>query len=105
MDGYFGLAAVLGALRDELESAWHDGQGRAIHFQATEVTLTMSAVARCDVEGSGRIRWYVAEAGGRKSSSDEESQVLVLKLTPTLSDGQGHTEPLPISAQQSSPGR
>jgi Trypsin-co-occurring domain 2 len=51
-----GLSGALEGLREELESAWKKGAGKEIRFRVSEVTLTLQAVARRDVEGSGKIR-------------------------------------------------
>lgn len=90
-DDELGLAAALEALREELESAWQSGHGRRVRFRASEVTLTVETVARLDKEGSGKIRWYVVEAGGGVTSGSERTQTLTLTLTPLLYDEEGRT--------------
>ncbi|GAA4711179.1 trypco2 family protein [Phytohabitans rumicis] len=101
-----GLAAALEALRDELESAWRSGEGRSVRFRASEVTLTVETVARLDRDGSGKVRWYVVEAGAGVRSGNERTQTLVLTMTPQLHDGDdGSPGPLDISGDQPAPGR
>jgi NTP-dependent ternary system trypsin peptidase co-occuring protein len=100
-----GLASVLEALHDELESAWKAGQGRPVRFRATEVTLTLETVARLDKEGSGKIRWYVLEAGAALTSGSERSQTLTLTLTPTVYDDNGQAGPLDVAGKQAAPGQ
>jgi len=101
-----GLAAALEALREELESAWSSSQGRRVRFRASEVTLTVEAVARLDVEGSGKVRWYVLEVGGGATSGRQRSQTLTLTLTPLLYDERGRPlESMLIAGEQSTPGR
>ncbi len=102
-DYELGLAAALEALREELESAWQSGQGRVVRFRASEVTLTLTTIARLDKEGSGKIRWYVVEAGGGVKSGSEQTQTLT--LTPLLYDKEGGSEPLDVAGDQSVPGR
>ena len=51
MDEELGLASALEALREELETALKTGQGHAVRFQASKVTLTLSTVARLDKDG------------------------------------------------------
>jgi hypothetical protein len=104
-DEELGLAAALEALRDELESAWQSGWGRNVRFRASEVTLTLETVARLDKDGSGKIRWYVVEAGGGVKSGSERTQTLTLTLAPQLYDDQGRPVPLDIAGQQPLPGR
>ena len=104
-DDELGLAAALEALREELESAWQSGQGRAVRFRTSEVTLTLTTVARLDKEGSGKIRWYVVEAGGAVKSGSEQTQTLTVTLTPLLYDEDGRPEPLDVVGDQPVPGR
>jgi Trypsin-co-occurring domain 2 len=99
-----GLSAALEGLREELESAWEKGAGKAIRFGVGEVTLTLEAVARRDVDGSGKIRWWLIEAGGGVTAGKETTQTLVLKLTPGLYDAQGNARPLDVAGDQQQPG-
>ncbi|WP_372671128.1 trypco2 family protein [Amycolatopsis kentuckyensis] len=94
------LATVLEGLRDELEAAWERGRDRAIKFQASEVTVTLQTVARREADGSGKIRWYVVEAGAGLKSSEERTQSLTLKLTPLI-DG----KPMQVFGHQTAPGK
>jgi Trypsin-co-occurring domain 2 len=100
-----GLAAALEALRDELESAWHASQGRKVRFRTSEVTVTVETVARLDKDGSGKIRWWLVEAGGGVKSGRERTQTMVLTLTPLLYDEAGNLVPLDVDAAQPRPGR
>jgi hypothetical protein len=100
-----GLAQALEALRDELELAWRSGQGRAVRFKASEVTLTLTTVARFDKDGSGRIRWYVIDVGGRVSSRNERKNTLTLTMKPEHVDAAGRSTPLAVSGLESDPGR
>lgn len=100
-----GLAQTLEALRDELESALQSGQGKRVRFRASEVTITLETVARLDKEGSGKIRWYVLEAGAAVKSGTEHSQTLTLTLAPLLYDKEGRQTPLDVAGEQATPGR
>jgi hypothetical protein len=99
-----GLSAALEGLREELESVWEQSADKVIRFRVSEVTLTLEAVARRDVKGSGKIRWWLVEAGGDVSAGTEATQTLVLTLTPSLYDAQGNSSPLDVSGNQSHPG-
>jgi hypothetical protein len=99
-----GLAAALEALRDELESAWQASQEHRVRFRASEVTLTVETVARLDKDGSGKIRWWLVEAGAGVTSGRERTQTLVLTLTPLLYDEAGKAVPLDVDAAQPVPG-
>jgi hypothetical protein len=100
-----GLAAALEALRDELELAWKASQGQKVRFRASGVTVTVETVARLDKDGSGKIRWWLVEAGGGVKSGRERTQTLTLTLTPLLYDEAGQLVPLDIDAEQPVPGR
>ena len=99
-----GLATALEGLREDLETAWVKGAGRAVRFRVSEVTLTLQAVARREVEGSGKVRWWVVEAGGSGKAGSETTQTLTLTLTPGLYDDKGNAEPLDVAADQAVPG-
>jgi Trypsin-co-occurring domain 2 len=100
-----GLSDALEALRDELETAWASGDGKAVRFGVREVTLTLEAVARREVEGSGKIRFWVVEAGGGGKAGAETTQKLVLTLTPGRYDQQGRRGPLEVAGDQPEPGQ
>ena len=99
-----GLSAALEGLRAELESTWEKSAGKAIRFRVGEVTLTLEAVARRDVQGGGKIRWWLVEAGGDITAARETTQTLVLKLTPGLYEGQDNPLPLDVTGNQPEPG-
>ena len=88
-----GLSTALEGLREELESAWVEGEGKPLRFRVSNVTLTLEAVARRETDGSGRIRWWLIEAGGGVTAGTETTQTLVLTLTPGLYDAQGNPRP------------
>ena len=98
-----GLSSALDGLREELESAWKKGAGSTIRFRVREVTLTLEAVARRDVEGNGKIRWWLIEAGGGVTAGKETTQTLVLTLTPGRYDAQGNLLPLDVAGDQPQP--
>jgi hypothetical protein len=100
-----GLATALEALRDELESAWKASQGRDVRFRTAGVTMSVETVVRLDKDGSGKLRWWLVEAGGGVKSGRERTQTLTLTLTPLLYDEAGELIPLDVAAPQALPGR
>jgi hypothetical protein len=102
--GYLGLSTALEGLREELETAWEQGASKALRFRVSNVTLTLEVVARRESEGSGKIRWWLVEAGGGVTAGKEMTQTLVLTLTPGLHDAQGNLKPLDVAGQQPQPG-
>jgi Trypsin-co-occurring domain 2 len=105
MDEEIGLASAIEALRNELETAWLAGQERPVRFLASEITLTLTTVARLDKEGSGKIRWYLLEAGGSVTSGSERTQTLTLKLAPERVAADGTSTPLRVTGHQPVPGQ
>jgi hypothetical protein len=99
-----GLSAALEGLREELESVWERGAGKTLRFRVNTVTLTLEAVARRETDGSGKIRWWLIEAGGGVTAGKETTQTLVLTLTPGVYDVQGNLKPLDVSGEQTQPG-
>jgi hypothetical protein len=99
-----GLSVALEGLREELAAAWAAGQGKAVRFRVSEVTLTLEAVATRSKELGGKIRWWVLEAGGGGKAETEATQTLVLTLTPSLYDDQGRPGPLEVAGDQPEPG-
>jgi hypothetical protein len=99
-----GLSVALEGLREELQAAWDSGQGKAVRFRVSEVTLTLEAVVSRSAEGGGKIRWWVIEAGGGAKTGTEATQTLVLTLTPGFYDDQGNRSPLDVAGDQIEPG-
>jgi hypothetical protein len=103
--GLVGLSAALKGLREELETAWTDSAGKLIRFGVNEVVLTVEAVVRKDAEVSGKIRWWVVEAGASGKLGTEATQTLVLTLAPGIFDKDGNQAPLYVSGEQLEPGK
>lgn len=95
--GLMGLSTALEGLREELETAWERSTDKAVRFRVSNVALTLEAVVRRESEGSGKIRWWLIEAGGGVTTGNETIQTLVLTLTPGIYDEEGrHISPLVI---------
>lgn len=97
------LATALESLREELEAAYEHGRNRRIRFRIDEVTLTVQVVARREKEGSGKLRWWLVEAGGQVSSGSERTQTLVVTLQPGVYDGDAEPSPLAVQGKESAP--
>jgi hypothetical protein len=103
--GLVDLASALEALRGQLETAWVAGQGRRVRFRVSDVTMTVEAVAGRERDGSGKVRWWLIEAGAGAKRSSQTTQTLVLTLTPSLHDDAGGSGPLDVHGEQPTPGR
>jgi hypothetical protein len=97
------VSSALEGLRTELEEAWLASQGRRVRFRVSAVTLTIQAVARREIEGGGKVRWYLIEAGGEARSARESTQTLVLTLTPSFYDESGKQSPLDVHGEEPTP--
>ena len=103
-DGLMNLATALEGLRQELQTAWEESEGERVRFRVSDVSLTVEAVARRDVGGSAKVRWWLVEAGGEASRGRETTQTVQLSLTPSLYDDDGQQTPLDVAGEQSAPG-
>jgi hypothetical protein len=99
------LSTALESLRAELADAWTQGQGHAIRFRVSDITLTLDVVARKEKEGGGKLRWWLVEGGGSATAANETRQSLVLRLTPGLYDASGASQPLDVRGTSEKPGR
>ncbi|MER6960511.1 MULTISPECIES: trypco2 family protein [unclassified Streptomyces] len=94
------LSEAIEALRAELEAARRAGQGRSVRFDVAEVTVTLEAVAGRDRDGSGRVQWWVLNAGGGTRSTRSRTQTLTLRLVPKSEGGDGADGPLEVTGVQ-----
>jgi hypothetical protein len=99
------LSVALETLREELEEAWVQGQGRRVRFQVPHVTLTVQVTARRENKMGGKLRWWLVEGGGEHGSARENIQTLVLKLSPQFYDEAGKASPLEVAGDQAEPGQ
>jgi hypothetical protein len=99
-----GLSAALEGLRQELETAWSDSQGRLVRFRAEAVTVRFEVQAKTDTKLGGKVRWWVVEAGADRGTGRQATQTLELTLTPQLYDDEGEPGPLDVGGEQSEPG-
>lgn len=80
------LAAVVRALRSELEEAMAAGEGERLRFEAQDLEVELQVgVTRCD-EAKGGVRFWVLELGGGASRSSESVQKVTLKLRPVVDE-------------------
>jgi Trypsin-co-occurring domain 2 len=101
-----GLAKALEALRQELDDAWRESQDQRVRFRASQITLTVQAVARTEKKAGGKLRWWIVEAGADHTAGQEATQTLELTLTPELFDDAGQlVGPLDVRGQQPEPGK
>jgi hypothetical protein len=78
------LASVIRDLRDELERAIAAGEGEQLRFELGPIELEATvAVDRSD-GASGKVRFWVAEAGADRKKDSAATQRIKLTLAPKL---------------------
>lgn len=87
--GVVGLSEALIALREELLTAWQEGEGdgRHLRFRIPEpIELTFQAAVSYDAKASGGVKWWLLSLGGEASRGSAITQTLHLKLAPVMYD-------------------
>lgn len=74
------LAAMIEALRDSLETAQEEGKGRRTRFRVDSVEMEATVAVTKEHEGSGGVKFWVVQAGGKMSSSSIATQRITLSL-------------------------
>ena len=82
-----GLAEMIGKLREELQQAQQEGQGKALKFCVDEVDLELQFTVSRDIEGGGGVKFWVYNAEAKGSMGSETVQTLRLKLKPETAGG------------------
>lgn len=76
------LAKLIQSLREELATAWHQGQQSSIGFEAGPVELEVTVQAEKTGEVKGGVRFWVVEAGASGALTDAETQRVKLTMIP-----------------------
>lgn len=87
--GVVGLSEALIALREELLTAWQEGEGdgRRLRFRINEpIELTFQAAVTHDQKANAGVKWWLLSLGGEASRGSEVTQTLHLKLAPVMHD-------------------
>ena len=74
------LATMIEALRDTLETAQAEGKGRRTRFRVDSVEVEAIVEVTKEHEGSGGVKFWVVEAGGKFSGSSIATQRIMLSL-------------------------
>ncbi|MEV4167808.1 trypco2 family protein [Nonomuraea sp. NPDC049709] len=81
------LADYIRVLRDQLETAQEDGQGRGVRFGVGAVELEFEVAVTREAGGKGGLKLWVAELGAEGKRSGVRTQRVRMTLTPTDEDG------------------
>jgi hypothetical protein len=84
--GVVSLSAAIGALRDELTSAWWDGLNQVVRFKPAPVELTLQVAVTSAAKGSAGVKWWLIELGGELSRQSVVTQTVKVTLEPKMFD-------------------
>ncbi|MFJ4687117.1 trypco2 family protein [Streptomyces sp. NPDC088789] len=76
------LAEMVRELRRELGAAMADGVGEAVRFELGPVEIEATVAVERAAEGSGKVRFWVVEAGGGGKDTRSRTQRITLTLQP-----------------------
>lgn len=87
--GMVGLSEALIALREELLTAWQEGEGddRRLRFRIPEpIELTFQVAVTQEGKANAGVKWWLLSLGGEASRGSQVTQTLRLKLAPVMYD-------------------
>lgn len=99
--GGVAVSDAIEMLRAELDRALDLGAGKRVQFNVPEITVVLTVVATTEAEGHAGVRWWVIDAGGSATWSDQQTQTLTLTLRPTMTTPGGTTSDLRVKAKDS----
>jgi len=79
------LSEMIRELRAQLTAAAAEGAGEALGFDVgpIEIEATVAVTKEEEAGGSGKVRFWVVEAGGDGKYTSSETQRITLTLQPT----------------------
>ena len=83
------LAKVITDLRSELGRAVAAGESEQLRFELGPIELEVTLVVEHSKDGSGKISFWVVEAGTDRTNSSATTQRIKLALTPRLANTEG----------------
>lgn len=89
MNSDIGLGEAITALREQLQSAIEEGDGKSLRFTVSPIAVTLQAVL--SKEGEAGVRWHILSAGG--SAGSERTQTISLTLDPWWKEQDGSYTP------------
>ncbi len=92
------LAAYIQSLRDELVTAWMDGQQSPVGFEVGPVELELSVNAERSAEAKAGVRFWVVDAGLGGTVTRQSATRVKLSLVPR--DRADPTRPLFIRGSE-----
>lgn len=80
------LVTVIRDLRTELEKAVAAADGAALRFELGPIELEVTVVVGRSKDGSGKLSFWVVQAGAGRTIDTTDTQRIKLTLTPKLTD-------------------
>jgi hypothetical protein len=91
MDSELELKDVVRKLREDLQAAAEEGQGKGIRFKLESIDLELKVAAKREGGPNGKIKFSVlgigAEVGGSAKWAAEQVQTIKLKMVPETANG------------------
>lgn len=81
------LVSVIRDLRTELEKAVAAADGAALRFELGPIELEVTVVVDRSNDGSGKLSFWVVQAGAGRTVDTTDTQRIKLILTPRLGPG------------------
>ena len=78
------LSELIENLRDELLVSKKLGEGRELRFDVAQAQIEVQFTARRDIDGKGKIKLYVVEAGGGSQSGGHQDPCKSHRRPPNL---------------------
>lgn len=91
------LASVIRELRAELNQALDDAEGERLRFELGPVEVSFTVTVGREGGPSGKVRFWVVEAGADAKISRESVQEIKLVLTPRDTEAQAGPDGKPGS--------
>lgn len=81
------LSVAVAGLREELQEAISAAVDEQLQFEALSVDMTFQVGVTRSGEGSGGLKFWVVELGGKAAYAAQSLQTVTLNLRPVLVDG------------------
>jgi Trypsin-co-occurring domain 2 len=81
------LKEAIGALRQELSESILAAVEEKLRFEVGQITLEFQVEVERTAEGSGKLKFWVLELGGKGAQSNTQRHTVKIPLTPVLPDG------------------
>jgi hypothetical protein len=81
------LKDTIGAIRRQLAESIRAAQGEELRFEVGEIALEFEVQIERTAEGTGGVKFWVVELGGKVGGSSSVTHRVSMHLKPVSSDG------------------